>query len=327
MKTRMRQRWWRLAGPPALVLILSTVGAQLFAGQDAKGERQQSARKTVRTGATTSYSIKVGALKRSYALHVPPGLSADKRVPLVLMFHGGGGTPAYAERESKFSDLSDREGFLAAYPEGINKSWNDGRGADAIAALIDDVAARHKLDTQRVFATGISNGAIFSHYLAAKLSGRIAAIAPVAGGIPRTWSEKFNPDTPVSVLILQGVNDPLVPYDGGAITLPWKSERGKIISTADAVRKWVKHNGCKADAVEQDLPDTDARDGCRVRKFTYGGGRNGTEVVLCRIEGGGHTWPNGLQYLPAIIVGKVCRDIDGTRIIWDFFKTHPKPGP
>ena len=286
---------------------------------------------------TVARTVKVGDLNRTYYLHVPAKLPTDKPAPLVLMFHGGGGMPAFAERESKFSELADREGFLVVYPEGIGKSWNDGRNDKVIAAqrdkvddlafvaaLIDDVAKDHKLDAKRVFSTGISNGAIFSHHLAANLSSRIAAIAPVVGGLAEASRDKFQPEKPVAVLILQGTDDPLVPYDGGDINA-LGSKRSGIIATDDAVKKWVEHNGCQREAVTEELAYKDSKDGCRVKKFTYAKGRDGTEVVLYRIEGGGHTWPNGMQYLPERLIGRVCRDINGTEVIWEFFKSHPKP--
>ncbi|HLQ47261.1 MAG TPA: PHB depolymerase family esterase [Planctomycetaceae bacterium] len=287
---------------------------------------------------TVARTIKVGDLSRTFYLHVPPKLPRDKAVPLVLMFHGGGGTPAFAEGESKFSELADREGFLVAYPEGIGKSWNDGRNnltivaqrdniddLGFVAALIDDVAKEHKVDAKRVFSTGISNGAIFSHHLAANLSSRIAAIAPVVGGLAETSRDKFQPEKPVAVLILQGTDDPLVPYNGGDIALPGGAKRAGIVATDETVKKWVEHNGCQREAVQEELADKAPNDGCRVKKFTYAKGKDGTEVVLFRIEGGGHTWPNGVQYLPERLIGKVCRDINGTEVIWEFFKAHPKP--
>lgn len=286
---------------------------------------------------TVARTIKVGESSRTFYLHVPPKLSRDKPAALVLMFHGGGGTPAFAERESKFSELADREGFLVAYPEGIGKSWNDGRNSKAIvaqrdnvddlgfvAALIDDVAKDHNVDAKRVFSTGISNGAIFSHHLAANLSSRIAAIAPVVGGLAESSSAKFKPEKPVAILILQGTDDPLVPYNGGDISLPGGTKRVGIIATDETVKKWVEHNGCQREAIQEDLPDNAPKDGCRVKKFMYAKGKNGTEVVLFRIEGGGHTWPSGMQYLPEKVIGKVCRDFNGTEVIWEFFKAHPK---
>lgn len=305
----------------AFVALLLNVTCEVFAQEQA----------------TVARIITVGELTRTYYLHVPKGLPMDKAMPLVLMFHGGGGTPAFAERESRFSKLADREGFLVGYPQGIGKSWNDGRADKAIAAqrdniddlgfiatLIDDVAKDFKIDRKRVYATGISNGATFSHYLGANLSSRIAAIAPVVGGLAEPLSRKFSPERPVSVLIIQGTDDPLVPYGGGEVMLPWGKKRGSVIATDEAVKKWVEHNGCQAEPVVEEVADKDSNDGCHVKKFTYARGKDGTEVVLYRIEGGGHAWPDGAQYLPKRIIGNVCRDINGTEIIWNFFKTHGK---
>ena len=287
---------------------------------------------------TDAHTIRVGTLNRTYYLHAPLHAPRDKPMALVLVFHGGGGRPRFTERETRFSDLADREGFLVAFPEGIGESWNDGRNVTTIRAqreriddvafvnaLLDDVSRDYPVDPKRIYATGISNGAIFSHYLAAHLSRRIAAIAPVAGGLPELLSPAFGPEQPVSVLMLQGTEDPLVPYNGGDVTPPGAGKRGRILSTDEAVRTWVERNGCWPEATVEALPDNDPADGCRVKTFTYSKGTNGTEVVLCRIEGGGHIWPNGSQYLPKMLVGRVCHDIDGTAVIWEFFKSHPKP--
>jgi len=268
----------------------------------------------------TMQLVCVGNLTRTYYLHVPPAVTGSRPVPLVLAFHGGSGTPAFIERESGFSELADREGFLVAYPEGVRQSWNDGRGVKAIpaqkdnvddlgfvTALINDVARLHHVDRKRIFATGISNGGIFSHYLAANLSPQIAAIAPVAGGLPESLRDKFNPEQPVSVLIFHG------------------TQRGRIIGTEEAARKWALHNGCARDPIVTDLENKNPNDGCTEKEFLYQKGKDGTEVALYRIEGAGHTWPDGLQYLPERMIGKVCRDINGTAIIWEFFKNHPKP--
>jgi polyhydroxybutyrate depolymerase len=286
-------------------------------------------------GKTEKKTILVGGRERSYILHVPARLPVGKAVPLVLAFHGGGGQAAGMERMTGFGKLADQEGFLVVYPDGIGRNWNDGRDnpnsvafkekvddVAFIAALIDTLSKQHEIDAKRIYATGISNGAIFSHLLAARLSGKIAAIAPVVGGLADPWHKEFKPEKPVSVLILQGTDDPLVPFHGGAIK---PGKRGKVIDTEETVKKWVRHNGCQAKPTEEALPDKDPKDGCMVKRLTYAKGKDGTEVVLCRIDGGGHTWPGGIQYLPEKVIGKVCRDIDGTAVIWEFFKKHPKP--
>ena len=215
-------------------ILMASVAISMIGCQSAIGQDQN----------TVVQTIEVGELNRIYYLHVPSELPKDKAVALVIMFHGGGGTTAFAARESKFSELADREGFLVAYPEGIGRRWHDGRGVNAIpaqrdnvddlafvSALIDDVSKKHRVDAKSIYATGISNGAIFSYYLAANLSSRIAAIAPVAGGISEAQSRIFKPEGHVSVLVFHGTDDPLVPYNGGYITA-FGSTRGTMRRSA-----------------------------------------------------------------------------------------------
>ncbi len=306
-----------------LLLVLGAAGPAF--GQVIRQPLANTARKT----------LKVGQLERSYLLHVPPKLPAKKPAPLVLVFHGGSGNAVGLERFTRFSALADREGFLVAYPDGVGNNWNDGREAPGIKAqrdkvddvrfisqMIDAVGKVHPVDPKRIFATGISNGGIFSHYLGANLSTRIAAIAPVVGGLADPFHKKFKPEKPVSVFIIQGTKDPLVPYDGGNVTRTGR--RGKVIATDEAVKLWVRHDGCDARPVTGTLPDRDPADGCTVKWSTWRHGRDGTEVTLYRIEGGGHTWPGGPQYARRAAVGPVCRDFDATEAIWDFFKKHPR---
>ena len=282
--------------------------------------------------ALAPHTMELDGITRSYHLHVPSAIGPAP-APLVLVFHGGGGTGPGTERLTRFTALADREGFLVAFPEGVEKNWNDGReftGSRAhrdhvddvafVTALIDAIGHAHAVDPRRVYATGISNGGIFSHYLAAHLSARIAAIAPVVGGIadpPEAW---LRPEQPVSVLMLQGTRDPLVPYHGGAVAF----DRGKIIDTEEAARRWAALNGGR-EPVREPLP-ADGKDRCGGLRTIYPGGRDGSEVTLVRLDGGGHTWPGGAQYLPELLIGRVCRDFDATVLIWDFFKAHPKPG-
>jgi polyhydroxybutyrate depolymerase len=135
---------------------------------------------------------------------------------------------------------------------------------------------------------------------------------------------RFKPEHPVSVIALQSVDDPVMPYNSGDVTLPGGRKRAGIVATSDAIRKWVEHNGCRREAIIDALPDAAPNDGCRVETFRHTKGAHGTEVVLYRIDGGGHTWPDGKQYLPRKLIGNVCRDINGTEVIWAFFKAHPK---
>ena len=275
--------------------------------------------------------LESGGVKREYLLHVPKGLSV--KAPLVLMFHGGGGFAKRMARFSGFNELADRGRFLVAYPQGLYRQWNDGREAGAsrtheagtddvgfVARVLDDVARRHDVDPARVYATGISNGGIFCHWLAAHMADRICAIAPVAGGVAPALARDFRPARPVSVLVIQATDDPLVPYGGGAVA----KERGSIVPTEEALRLWIGRGKCWATGYSEDLPDRDPKDGCTVRRTTWSRCDDLTEVVLLRETGAGHTWPSGPQYLPKRLVGRVCRDISSADI-WEFFMLHPRP--
>ena len=272
---------------------------------------------------------------RSYRLHLPPRISETRA--LVMVLHGGGGTGRQMERHSGFSKLADEQGFVVVYPEGVDKSWNDGRG-DSISTAhrenLDDVGflselaehllERYQLDPRRVYVTGISNGGFMSHRLGAQAAHRFAAIAPVVGGLPQAWAATARPALPVSVMILQGTADPLVPYHGGFVQVG-RQKRGQMVSTLEAVAHWVHWNGCLEEAPEiEPVPDRDPKDGCRVERRIYSGGRSRSVVELWHIEGGGHTWPGASQYLPKRAIGPVCRDFDASQEIWEFFQRHPR---
>lgn len=267
--------------------------------------------------------------ERDYRLFVPESLPAGPR-PLVVALHGGGGTGRQMERFGGFDELAEAEGFLVAYPDGLNRNWNDGRVGEAIdedrkgiddgafiAAMIDEIAARHAVDPKRVFATGISNGGFMSHTLGNRFPGRFAAIAPVIGGISPAVRDGFGAGA-VAVLIIQGTEDPLVPYAGGVVA----KNRGELIDTVEAAKLWAARNGCTTDSGDADMPDTDPDDGCRPTRRVWSGGE--APVELRTIFGMGHTWPGGSQYLPAAWIGPVCGDFDATKDVWEFFKANPR---
>jgi polyhydroxybutyrate depolymerase len=280
----------------------------------------------------TFETITVDGLERRYLVSAPAQKSAEPR-PLLLMFHGGGGTALGLSRQG-FSRLVRERGFIVVYPEGIEKHWYDPRfegittssgevpdDLKFVDELLDQLCQDYDVDSKRIYAAGISNGAIMSHLVGSKLSKRFAAIAPIVGGIGDVQMKDFAPQDPVSVLILQGTEDPLVPYDGGQITV-FQKERGAIVSTQETVEAWAGHNGC-AQGQSEMLPDT-TDDQCTVERTIYPNGRQGSEVILYKIIGGGHTVPGGSQYLPKRLIGTVCRDIDAIQIMGEFFVRHHK---
>jgi len=278
-------------------------------------------------------------LQRTYKIHIPPSLPQNFSPALVFVLHGGGGTGDGMERLltlGGFNSLSDENNFIVVYPDGIEKNWNDGRknvsdpahqqNIDDVGffnALIENLTFEFNIDPNRIYSTGISNGAMMSYRLALELPEKIAAIAPVAGAIPVDILPQNPLFIPVSVCVISGTSDPLVPWEGGTVGTK-RHPRGVVISVPDSVNYWVKNNKCNSTPETILLPDKDPKDGTRVYYHKYSNGENNTEVVLYEIRNGGHTWPDGYQYLSELLVGKTSKDINANEVIWDFFKNHPK---
>ncbi len=291
--------------------------------------------------ANNADSITVGGLTRTYLIHIPPSYDKTKSMPLVIALHGGGGSGKNMVKLTRggFDALSDQKGFVVVYPDGIEKNWNDGRSGEEagyrahkdkiddvgfISALIDHLISKLNINPKRVYITGMSNGAIMSYRLACELTDKITAIAPVAGNMPQNSFPSCSPSRLISVLAINSVNDPLMPFAGGDITGPFGMKKlGKVLSTDESVRFWARHNNCSLSPVIMYEPDKDQKDGTRVRKEDYNKCKAGTEAILYAIEGGGHTWPGGYQYMNKRIIGKTSGDIDAHEVIWDFFKKHP----
>lgn len=284
---------------------------------------------------STEQSLEFEGRNRTYVLHLPPAITSQKPLPLLLVFHGGEGQGKQVESLTGFSKMADQKGFIVAYPDGVNKNWNDGRDAPSlsaqrqdvndvgfVSALIDELSHNLTIDQKRVFATGMSNGGIFSQRLGCELANKLAAIAPVAGTMPEKLAPNCKPARPLAVLMIHGTEDPLVPWQGGAVV---NDRRGTVLSVPDTVKKWVTFDGCNATPITNLQPDNDPQDGTRVRREAYNGCKAGSAVILYAVEGGGHSWPGGMKYLPELATGKTSRDINASDIIWDFFVKHPLP--
>jgi polyhydroxybutyrate depolymerase len=283
-----------------------------------------------------------GGLKRVFKIYIPSTSDSLNHPPLVIVLHGRGGTGSsmILVTRSGFNKLADRDGFIVVYPDGIELNWNDGRideeardrahrenidDVGFISTLIDTMISDYNINPGQVYVTGISNGAIMAYRLACELSNKITAIAPVDGNIPVPLLSGCNPERPLSVLAINNTNDPLVPYNGGDIYGHLrKVNLGKVLSAEQSVRFWVEHNKCTTSPVITKEPDTDPNDGTNVTVMAYLNGKEKTEVILYTIEGGGHTWPGGFQYLPVWLIGKTSRDIDANEVIWSFFKRHSR---
>jgi len=267
-------------------------------------------------------------LERSYILHVPPGYDGTHPLPVVLVFHGGGGNAENAVQLTDFNTQADQSAFLVVYPNGTGRlgdrvlTWNGGTccgyaqahnvdDVGFVRAIITDLQSIAAIDTHRIYATGLSNGGIMSYRLACEASDLIAAIGPVAGTQNIAPCE---PEEPVSVIHFHGTNDTHLPYEGGVGS---DSLTGvSYASVQDSIQFWLDYNQCPSTSESEDFAD--------IHSIAYTHCASGSAVALYTIVGGGHAWPgsNG----PAWIGGDhPTMTINATSIMWEFFAAHPKP--
>ena len=276
--------------------------------------------------------LTVDGRQRFYLIHVPAVYDAETPTPVVLAFHGGGGNARVMQSFSGLNDKADEAGFLAVYPNGTSglvaamATWNGGeccgyaqrKRVDDVAfvrALLDDLQKVANVDPRRIYATGMSNGAIMSYRLASELSDRIAAIAPVGASM---GTEECSPTRPVSVLHIHGTDDRIAPMAGGVGSV----SKTNFLSVDHAIDRWTAANECPKRPTTVDLPDR-TPDGMRATRTTYGPGKDGTEVVLIKVHGGGHTWPGRTRNFR--FLGPVTSDFSANDVIWEFFERHPMP--
>jgi len=283
-----------------------------------------------------SGSIFWDGVNRTYIVHIPSSYGNYSEHPLVILLHGGGGTADGLEQLTLggFNRLSDENGFIVVYPNGtkfpgemIKTRWNDGRDenfskADDVgflSALIDLI--NEKWNISKVYVAGISNGAHMAMRLVREIGYKISAVAVVAYSMPEKFANISISNKPISILVITGTKDPIIPWDGGETPDPYGVRKlGKVLSVPDTIKLFVSYNHCSSTPNITWLPDKDPKDGTRVWREYYGNGLNGTEVILYGVENGGHTWPNGWQYLPEWFIGKTSKDIDANEVIWKFFQ-------
>ncbi len=278
--------------------------------------------------------LQVGEFRRVYRIHLPASYDGTHPIPLVLVFHGRLQTAEDIAAITRFSELADRAGFIVAYPSGIKDHWNDGRSPFPIwgARNYDDVGfvrslIRHlkqelAVDPDRVYATGMSNGAMFVQRLACELSDQLAAIGPVDGTLPDLIAQSCAPSQPVSVIEFHGTRDAYVHWEGGAV----RALGGRTLSVPDTIAHWQRVAACSHDStIVSHLPHRDADDPTQVWQASTSDCQAGRAVVLYAVEGGGHTWPGGPDDHSLPFLGRVTSDVSATEAIWAFFAQHPKP--
>jgi polyhydroxybutyrate depolymerase len=280
-------------------------------------------------------NLEYAGRERSYYLWTPQMPLGEGKVPLVLALHGGGGSGRQMCRlPGGVQELASEQGFLVACPDGVDHHWNDGRlvpsrrtvreGVDDVGfllALIRALKSEFPIDAERIYVTGASNGGMMTMRMACEASDTFAAAAALIAELPADLN--CQPATPISMLVMNGTEDPLVPWDGGQVRF-LRQRLGEVNSTRDTVDFWLRSNGCTLPPEVESLADADPDDGTRIVRESHPDCASGSSVVLYRVEGGGHTWPGGAQYAPRFLVGKVSRDAVAGELVWAFFESQAK---
>lgn len=277
-------------------------------------------------------------IKRRYDVYLPEGYNTIKAAPVVIYLHGGGGNVSGA-RNDGWVETADSQGFVLVSPAGTGEdpkrllTWNAGSWSTGsccgyayenhiddvgfIAQLIETLPTKFNVDTSRIYITGISNGGMLAYRLACELADKIAAVAVVA---PPAIPADCQPSRPVPVMHIHGTADPCVPYDGGP---GGKCIRdSNLFETPGALAMIDTWRTLYACAEEPTVTFARGNATC----LTYSPCLGIAQVSLCTVEGGGHTWPSGPQYLTARLVGPTYDDMSNKQL-WDFlsqFKLEKK---
>ena len=282
----------------------------------------------VTLAAPVSETLKSGGDLRNYWLVSPEGIDRAKPAPLLLVLHGsaGSGEDMMTVTRRGFERLADKEKFIVVYPDALERRWNDQGGTvddvGFLLAIVDKLVADGLVDKNRIYVAGISNGGMMAQRLACEQADRIAGIATVAGGLPEPLQATCKPARALPVLVIQGTEDPIVPWSGGAVA--GFEDFGKVLSARETAKFWAANNRCGDGGVIAAEPDRDPKDGTRVKMEVFASCPAGAAVRLAAVEGGGHTWPGGYQYLPERFIGRTSQDVDANSLIWNFFKETGK---
>ena len=275
--------------------------------------------------------IRTGSFKRNYLVHVPTRYDGKTPLPMLVVIHGAFDTAKGIEEISGFSKLADKENFIVLYPNGIGilgylQHWNAGHccgkaqkdkidDVGFVLTAIKDTAHRLKVDQNRIFMLGFSNGGMFTYRFAAEksnvLAGAVAMAASIGSrieGEAESW-QMPTPSKPLPLLVMHGAEDTDIPFKGRA-----SSRRGAqryYHTVEESISFWASHNGCR-DSVKTEILYGGA---VELKKWTDC--RTGKPIWFYAIKGWGHVWPGG-KFTADLADKNPLKAFDAADIAWQF---------
>lgn len=255
---------------------------------------------------------------RNYRVYIPAIYDGSEPVPLLFNLHGYTSNAIEQEFYGDFRPIADTANFIVVHPNGTGPAggqfWNGytlsaPNDVGFIEALIDSLSVQYNINANRVYSCGMSNGGIMSYFLADHLNHKITAIGSVTGSMTHAVLASSTPADNIPAIEIHGTADGVVPYNGDATFAP-------IDSIVDF---WADFNGCNPVPLVIPYPNTATGDGCTATEYAYSGGVDGSEVVLVKITGGGHTWPGA-----PVTIGVTNQDFDASIRLWQFFMKFDK---
>jgi polyhydroxybutyrate depolymerase len=290
-------------------------------------------------GLTTNY-ITVNNITRKYLVYRPIGMTSINSVVTVL--HGGGGlgigvSEIGAHPLSVFRTIADNEKFLVVYPEGSldiqgNPGWNDCRSDDISGSQGDDITFLKQLNSKliselninsnKMFLTGTSNGALMTYSYAFQFPETIKAVAVSSGNLPEFPESGLctnGSNLPLPILITHGTSDPAMPANGGCVAdIGGNCNRGKVISQTATLNYWLQRNGLQNINPTISTFNVNTTDAGNVEKRIYSGAK---PLIYFILNNAGHAVPSKTVYTNSSPASGVQnRDIEYAEEVWNFFK-------
>jgi polyhydroxybutyrate depolymerase len=286
-----------------------------------------------------SGSLEVNGRQRSYFAVIPETVDKKLRaMPAVIVLHGAFSNGRTIQKELGLDGQGAREGFVTIYPDGVGMGWNDGRKPNwrgnletppddigFLTELARRLSERGVIDSKRVYVAGVSTGGMMAFRLACDAPDLFAATAVVIAGMPADIVKDCNPGRAMPLLVMNGTNDPLMPYNGGG--MGFDHLQGKVLSTPETMLFWANNNSCEAvPAVREIAGDSAGPQAARDKTKAFleeWQQCTGAPLALVRLEGGGHRIPGPDRHWRPLLdtfLGKQNKALSASDMLWEFFR-------